>query len=178
MKYKLLKDLPWISAGTIFAYKKADSFWVELVNGTTVGGLLKFIKWFGIDNDFFEPIVEKKRFEDLREGDTIYFIGTNWHIASAEFSSEHVKSEVFSTRKDAEMEALRREARANQEWIPEVGEKYYSVSVDHQIYDIRWYDASGDISDWHMGNVHKTEEDAEKWNEKYYEAFFVKPFKK
>lgn len=76
------------------------------------------------------------------------------------------------------MEALRREARANQEWIPNDCQAFYEVRAGGFITSDFWSSHSVDFAKWHMGNVHRTEEDAEKWKEKYYEAFFVKPFKK
>ena len=64
MKYKTLKALPWIEVGTVFEYNKdiiTGQYWVTLVEWDTIGWLLDFINWFGIDNDFFEKVEDNTK---------------------------------------------------------------------------------------------------------------------
>ena len=59
MKYKTLKDLPNIKAGTVFEYNKdiiTGQYWVTLVEWDNIGWLLEFVEWFWLDNDFFEKV--------------------------------------------------------------------------------------------------------------------------
>ena len=64
MKYKTIKALPWIKVGTVFEYNKdiiTGQYWVTLVEWDAIWWLLDFINWFGIDNDFFEKVDEKRK---------------------------------------------------------------------------------------------------------------------
>ena len=125
MKYKLLKPLPWIKEGTIFEYHKDCTEWVSLIEWSTIAWLLDFIQWFWLNNDFFEPIVEKKTYDDLKKGDGIYLINYRGFINERYFKND-CRSEVFLTRQEAEDEHARREwAVRKDRFVPKEGELYW-----------------------------------------------------
>lgn len=96
MKYKLLRPLPWYGIGHIIdtENKIEQSF-------------LKNPENFP---DFFEPIVEKKTYNDLKHmKDRVWSIHWNWDIVSSTFSNNKPRSETFLTREEAEDEHRRRE---------------------------------------------------------------------
>ena len=113
MRYKLLKDLPWAKE---WEFTDSDYF-----------------KWFdcSIHKDFFEPIVEKKTYDDLAVCDKIYFIDTYWVVDSEKFTWNHCRSETFATREEAEDEHKRREWRVRRDkFIPEEWEEYWYSMMD------------------------------------------------
>ena len=113
MEYKLLKDLPWAKE---WEFTDSDYF-----------------KWFdcSIHKDFFEPIVEKKTYDDLAVCDKIYFIDTYWVVDSEKFTWNPCRSETFATREEAEDEHKRREWRVRRDkFIPEEWEEYWYSMMD------------------------------------------------
>lgn len=132
-KYRLIKELPWIEAGTEFIYNVGDGRrWVELVWWRNIWWLLDFIKAFWIDNDFFEPIEEKKTFDDLKHmKDKVWCIDFKWDVACCTFSNMKPRSETFLTREEAEDEHKRREwANRKDKFFPQEWEKYWYPDTD------------------------------------------------
>jgi len=87
MKYKTLKALPNIKAGTVFEYNKdiiTGQYWVTLVEWDNIGWLLEFVEWFWLDNDFFEKVEEKRKAVPVAH-DEIYIISHTWFISSCEY---------------------------------------------------------------------------------------------
>lgn len=127
MKYKLLKDLPkadkWIQ---VYVYKKwnenhvchSDMFSQE--HEIAIIPDTKFSEWL-------EPIVEKKTYDYLKEGDNVFWIWpANWKICKWGFLWREPRSELFLTREEAEDEHKRREwAVRPDKFIPKEGEAYY-----------------------------------------------------
>ena len=133
MKYKLLKPLPGIKKGLIFEYHKDDTEWVKLIEWSTITWLLDFIQWFGIDNDFFEPIVEKKTYDDLKKGDRIYLINYTGSI-NERYLENDCRSETFLTRQEAEDEHARRELAVRKDrFIPNENECYFYPSIEWEV---------------------------------------------
>ena len=133
MKYKLLKPLPWIKEGTICEYHKDDTEWVSLIEWSTIAWLLDFIQWFWLNNDFFEPIVEKKTYDDLKEGDRIYLINYTGFINERYFEND-CRSETFLTRQEAEDEHARRELAVRKDrFIPNKNECYFYPSIEWEV---------------------------------------------
>lgn len=119
MKYKLLKDIPWIMAWEIldvledvhpypFKDKKVSSLLAKR------------------HPDFFEPIIEKKRYEDLKRNDMIFEIEYDWTVYKSHFELDNCRSETFLTREEAGDEHKRREwaVRADK-FIPKEWEQYF-----------------------------------------------------
>lgn len=155
MKYKLLKDLPVRKAGSII---ETDEDW---------------LCWSYIPEahpDFFEPIVEKNKFEDLKYWDKVWWIFQNWMIIECEFEWE-CKHETFLTEHDAEMERLRREARANV-WLPNKWQDFWNWNFTMRM-PYKWVYQKLDNNDYFIWNVHKTKEDAEEYGRKYAKAFEI-----
>lgn len=144
MKYKLLKDLPHAKAGEIIEINN-DFFW----NPTDYP-------------DFFEPIVEKKTYDDLRKNDMIFEIDYDWSVYKSHFEVENCRSETFLTREEAEDEHKRREwAVRPDKFIPKEGESYF-VSTSRGVESL---DMTNSIIDFVFINLwlaFRTPEDCEK----------------
>lgn len=127
MKYKLLQPLPWYGV------------WYEIdTNDITQD---KFCKNPDKFPDFFEPIVEKKTYDDLKEGDYIYYISDE-KPKSARFLWIETRSEVFTTFKEAEDEHKRREwAVRKDKFVPTHGEWFYMYT---NLDGIVWRNESND----------------------------------
>jgi len=85
---------------------------------------------------------------------------------------------MFKTKEQAKLHKLRLESMANK-WLPENEGVYfcYDFADDSDIEPYRDYfdvTALSDIANYHMGNCHKTKEDAEAWGKKYSKAWEVK----
>lgn len=175
MKYKLLKDLPGIKAGEIFEW--SVNWWIHTNTGVSFMTLpfdphnrYVFISFAKDHPEFFEPIVEKKKFEDLKEGDVIWIINTDWRVESILFMGHLSKHETFLTEHDAEMERLRREARANV-YLPKEWEDFWFWNI----YDNEGFKTRYDNIQlyYHEANSHRTKQDAEEYGRKYAKAFEI-----
>jgi len=136
MKYKLLKPLPGIEVGTICEYHKDDTEWVSLIEWSTIAWLLDFIQWFWLNNDFFEPIVEKKTYDDLKRKDRCFEINYNWNVYESYFIADSIncRSETFLTRQEAEDEHARRELAVRKDrFIPNENECYFYPSIEWEV---------------------------------------------
>ena len=122
MKYLLKKDLPWIQSGKIFEENNCQ----PTCSRYEIDNVLLVWPQFALDNpDFFEPIIEKKTYDDLKKGDGIYLITYTGFINERYFEN-HCRSEVFLTRQEAEDEHKRREwAVRKDRFIPKEGEFYW-----------------------------------------------------
>lgn len=115
MKYKTLKALPWIDVGTVFEYNKdiiTGQYGVTLVNWDTIGWLLDFLNWFGIDNDFFEPLSEKVKIVP-EEDDDLYLITSSGFVRECFYSGMKKSFDQWNwrwTREEAEKEVAKRAA--------------------------------------------------------------------
>lgn len=165
MKYKLLKDLPGLKAGEIFDWKDCIGLTYVMYPRTV------WIEFASANPDFFEPIVEKKKFEDLERGDTVWWIFKNWMVMECTFEWTECKHETFLTKHDAEMERLRREARANV-WLPNKWQDFWSWNFAYSEPSQLWQ-ASMYETEFHSGNCHKTKQDAEEYGRKYAKAFEI-----
>lgn len=126
-KYKLLKDLPWVKAWTIFEYSEG---WLSLAEWDSIEWINGFIYWFWLNNDFLEKIEEKKKsYDDLKEWEFVFFIDCDWSIFKGEFSGD-IRSEVFLTEQDAKDELARREwACRKDKFIPKEWGLYYYMTI-------------------------------------------------
>ena len=130
MKYLLKKDLPWIQSGKIFeenncqpTYSRQEINWELFV----------WPKFANNYPDFFEPIVEKKTYDDLKKGDGIYLINYTGFINERYFEND-CRSETFLTRQEAEDEHKRREwAVRKDRFIPNKNECYFYPSTEWEI---------------------------------------------
>ena len=126
MRYKLLKDLPWIKNGSIIEKSAVWEWYYDVWEFTMKEEMLKRNK------DFFEPIVEKISYDTLTKKDKVYFIDYNWEVSCwSEFTPECCRSETFATREEAEDEHKRREWRVRRDkFIPEEWEEYWYSMMD------------------------------------------------
>lgn len=107
-----------------------------------------------------------------------FFVQRDGHIGDTKnvnFTSDdhNIELGVFRTREAAGMEKLREQSRANMRF-PENGASYYCINIRNGEIESHFY--MGDYIDTAlclMGNCHETEEDAQTWKDKYYEAFRV-----
>ena len=169
MKYKLLKEIPGVKAGTVMSSSKNDED-TETYDTYTLEVNSRFAE---ANPEFFEPINEKKKFEDLKDGDKFWYISVDWDIDMWYFKeSTFPNYSIFLTEHDAEMERLRREARANV-YLPKDKEEnifVYSFNTGGT-YSFPFIDL--DTGDYHCGNYHVTREDAEEYGRKYAKAFEI-----
>lgn len=140
-KYKLLKDLPWIKTGSIITWSRVWEKYYDVWEFVFREEMLERNK------DFFEAIEEKKTFDNIKEGDEVWYINTNWSIDEpATYRKIHCRSEVFITREEAEDEHKRREwACRKDKFIPKEGELFYFSSQDGVVLDHRYKDTSLDV---------------------------------
>lgn len=126
MKYKLLKDLPWITAWAEFIEHEDTETFSRIAFSHVPCVWQKFAK----DNpDFFEPIVENKTYDDLKEWDIAWYIDSEWIVFDAIFSKKDSRSNTFLTPEEAEDENKRREwAVRPDRYIPELWTYYYSYT--------------------------------------------------
>lgn len=129
MKYKLLKPLPWMEIGRIIAEEDIEVFGV------------KWIKFADKYPDFFEPIVEKKTYDDLKTSDEIFVLTPYWEIKETVFMRDCSRSETFLTREEAEDEHKRREwAVRKDKFVPIKDQRFFSFKWDWSIDILYNYD--------------------------------------
>lgn len=121
MKYKLLQNMPWKKAWEIIDWAKEYEYECRDYP------------------DFFEPIVEKKTYDDLRFDNTIFEIKYDWSIKSDIFVKHNCRSETFPTREEAEDEHKRREYSVRpSRFVPKEWEYYYAqwwTNIERWKYD-------------------------------------------
>jgi len=123
-------------------------------------------------------------------GEDYYYINSNsrWDIITDTYTNEYfdksryTMGNVFKTKEQAELHKLRLESMANK-WLPENEKEYfcYDFADDSDIEPYRDYfdvTALSDIANYHMGNCHRTKEDAMAWGKKYSKAFEIKKMSK
>ena len=126
MKYLLKKDLPWIQSGKIFEENNCQ----PTCSRYEIDNVLFVWPQFALDNpDFFEPIIEKKTYDDLKEGDGIYLINYTGFINERYFEND-CRSETFLTRQEAEDEHARREWSVRKDrFVPNEWEEYWYLPI-------------------------------------------------
>lgn len=129
MKYLLKKDLPWIQSGKIFEENNCQPTYSRCEIDNV---LLVWPKFANNYPDFFEPIVEKKTYDDLIPWkDRAYYINAFGEVFESAFSWNEKKSTTFLTRQEAEDEHARREwAVRKDRFIPNYSEEYYRYNVN------------------------------------------------
>lgn len=142
-KYKLLKDLPWIKAWTIFT---VDDTKVSREDWYNSSMYVNSYFWANLKDElWFEPIEEKKTYDTLTKEDTVWYIGTNWDIDTTFYRKNHCRSEIFLTSEEAEDEHARREwANRKDKFVPKNDEKFWypntngspSYTIYYQTWDI------------------------------------------
>ena len=165
MKIKLLKELPGYEVGHIFKIENEEaSAWFS---SYIVKNLLSF--------NWAEKIIEiPKTIWELQDSDEYYLIDSDgtflrkeWNINSkVDRRNFH---NIFLTKKEAQMELLRRESRAIA-WKPNIWERYWTTHwLETDVFT--WDGNAQENSLYHHGNVHKNEDEAIKWTKTYGEAF-------
>ena len=133
MKYKLLKEYPWLKIWDII-----DSWDITIEEDTWVSNSLNLSDY----PDFFEPIVEKKTYDDLKVDDAIFINNVYWRTVNTNFSW-HARSETFITREEAEDEHKRREwAVRKNKFVPESWQDYFYYCP------VRWT-SNRESNTWH-----------------------------
>jgi len=124
MQYKLLKQFDKNSIPVWDTFDIGDKEYCVLDfddSKISVAWLIK--EWY------IEP-VEKKRYEDLKKWDRIYWIDSEWEIIQWSFHETFCRSEIFLTREEAEDEHKRREwAVRPDKFIPKKLEYYWHYSA-------------------------------------------------
>ena len=166
MKIKLLKALPWYEVGHIFDQEPGCCVWYTLYLPDEL-----------INTGWAEELSEApKTVWDLKIGDVYYltFNDSSKGMRTWENTITHEErrkyNNCFLTQEDAEFELLRRESRAKA-WMPEEGENSWSIDSNGQTFARIWEGDYIDMIYYHNGHIHKTEEEAIEWGEKYGKAF-------
>lgn len=144
MNYKLLKDLPLAEAGTeVELYKDSEGIYSKIWLPLDLKYAREIATINPLDiNEWLEPIVEKKTYDDLMVCDKIYFIDSYWEVDTEKFTTNNCRAETFLTREEAEDEHKRREwAVRKNKFFPKEWELYYT----------QWRD-TGDIEKFKMTN--------------------------
>ena len=116
MKYKLIKPIPGIKKGTILEW--APTCWYTNFDSSCVS-----TEYANNNPDFFEPIVEKKTYDNLKRNNRCFEIDYDWNVYESYFIADNCRSETFLTRQEAEDEHARREwAIRKDRFIPKEGE--------------------------------------------------------
>ena len=115
MQYKLIKQFP-ISGSKIWTISDFGDFQPEKYP------------------EFFEPIQEKRTYDDLKKWDIAWYIWQDEAEKKA-FSIYGNRSETFLTREEAEDEHKRRERAVRPDrYIPKKWENFYSPNQDWTIH--------------------------------------------
>lgn len=161
MKYRLLKDLPWITAWAEFIEHEETETFSRIAFSHVPCVWPEFAK----DNpDFFEPIVEKTTFDDLSYGDTVWYLSDDWSACNTIFNAynSYTRSETFLTREEAEDEHKRREwACRKDKFIPKIGDEYwgYSTYSEKPVWDYYWRGGNDTILSINLWLVFRTKEE-------------------
>jgi len=115
-----------------------------------------------------------------KEGDKTFVLTPYGEIEEEPWGDTHrgwdwlAQGNIFPNRQAAEMEKLRRESRAKQKWVPDEHEEYWHwCFMENKEVKKHWSKGNFNEERWHMGNVHKTKEEAEEWGAKYGKCFEV-----
>jgi len=147
-KYKLLKDLPWLEAGTII---EIDKMKIKNMNWELLEERDEYKYYIELDwdrdKDWLEEIKEPKSIYKLKEWDEYYFIVYNlWEVRKAEYKGDSfdynniIYWNAFLTKQEAEQELKKRKAMSRiKKWIWEnevwTLNWYYVIRKD---YNIEW----------------------------------------
>lgn len=157
MKYKLLKDLPWINAWEILS---------ELQDTYPYSPQHKTVSWIfaNAHPDFFEHIVEKKTYDDLKRNDMIFEIDYDWSVYKSYFEVNNCRSETFLSREEAKDEHKRREwACRKNKFIPKEEEMYWTQWRDSiEEWKCSWWDDLIENFIINSGLAFRTREECEK----------------
>lgn len=112
-------------------------------------------------------------------GDEVWFVNVEGNPISMQITEDDdveamLANGIYKTIEEADAEAFRRESRAKQKWVPKLGERWFYWNSG-SVLGYPWTNDHIDFAHWRMGNVHKTEEEAQAWGEKYAQHFEVKP---
>lgn len=148
-EYRLLKELPWIEAGTIIIedddWDYSYESWAQV--HPDYHDILSRI-FHSSYKDFFEEIIEKKTYDTLTKEDKVYFIGYNWDIYCWKvFTPECCRSETFISKQEAEDEHKRREwANRKDKFVPKELEEYYTYNAP--LWTVYMHKVTEDYASW------------------------------
>ena len=141
-------------------------------------------------NDFDRDVAEavhilgateekQKRFMP-KVGEVYYYINADGYILTITnteliFDKNcYIMGNMFRTKKETELHKLRLISMA-EKWLPEDGKKYfYYDHEDGKVYPQTFrVNNMGAVGNYHMGNCHKTEEQAKEWGRTKSKAFEI-----
>jgi hypothetical protein len=147
MRYKLLKDLPWLDAGNILEEHKSEvmEYKCDWINVNKLNEALCYIIHKSIWNpEWFEEIKEVKSIYNLKDWDIYFYINEVYRLCDCGFNKIESQHDLFFwnaflTKEEAETELQKRKAMAtikkwsyNNDWGYEFGNNWfnYYVSLD------------------------------------------------
>ena len=113
-------------------------------------------------------------------GEEYYFLSAEGDILTETYTNEYFDKNcykignMFRTKEEAELYILRLISMA-EKWLPEDGEEYFFYHiVVSEVYSERFrVNNMGAVGNYHIGNCHKTEEQAEEWGRTKSKAFEI-----
>jgi len=141
-------------------------------------------------NDFDRDVAEAVHILGATEEKQKRFmpvIGCEYHYLSSEGEIEtttftntffhkgcYATGNMFETEEEAGLHSIRLQSMA-EKYLPEVGEKYFCYDhEDGKVYPQTFrVNNMGAVGNYHMGNCHKTEEQAEEWGRTKSKAFEI-----
>ena len=116
IKYKLLKELPWIEVWTVFTVDDTKVRRKDWYNSTNY---VNSYFWKELLNkEWFEEIKEVKSIYDLKDWDEYFYINEIYRVRDCEFNKIESQHDLFFwnaflTKEEAETELKKRKAMAN-----------------------------------------------------------------
>jgi len=113
-------------------------------------------------------------------GEEYYFLNAEGDILAETYTNEYfdkncyAMGNMFRTEKEAKLHILRLISMANK-WLPEDGKEYFFYNIGVREVHLNKFDRNNleDIGNYHIGNCHDTEEQAEEWGRTKSKAFEI-----
>ena len=113
-------------------------------------------------------------------GEEYYFLSLGGDILTETYTNEHfdqncyAMGNMFEKKEEAGLHSIRLQSMA-EKYLPEVGEKYFCYDhEDGKVYPQTFrVNNMGAVGNYHMGNCHQTEKQAEEWGRTKSKAFEI-----
>ena len=122
---------------------------------------------------------EEKRFMP-EVGEEYYFLNSDGFILTETYAGDYLNEgyykmgNLFKTKEEAELYKLRLISMANK-YLPKVGEEYFFYNIGVMEVHSNRFDRNDveDFGNYHIGNCHDKEKQAEEWGRNFAKAFEI-----
>jgi len=164
MKYKLLKSLPDIEAGTIIEYKD-DKYYFESWSEVHAEFNSIFYRIFHRDSkDWYEKLKEPNTIYDLWYDEEYWYLDTanTVHKTSTNYPEKnwwkwYEHNHCFLTEREAKRNKLLRDLATRNKWLPDKLEHYIDIYWSY----LNWH--INCIIKYHQWFIFRNEEEYNKW---------------